>query len=73
MSCLGLNDLIFRRFMWCIIRMENEHTNNIGKFRAVTEIPLPFRVNIIPHTDHLPVTNSSRRTEIPIDPSTTEN
>ncbi|KAJ3146678.1 hypothetical protein HDU86_008422 [Geranomyces michiganensis] len=42
---------LWRRFIWCIIRMENEHTNNIGNFRAVTEVPLPFRVKIIPLTD----------------------
>ncbi|KAI8917234.1 EXS family-domain-containing protein, partial [Powellomyces hirtus] len=44
---------LFRRFVWCIIRMENEHTNNIGKFRAVTEVPLPFRVKIIPLTEEV--------------------
>ncbi|KAI8585980.1 EXS family-domain-containing protein [Geranomyces variabilis] len=42
---------LWRRFIWCIIRMENEHTNNIGNFRAVTEVPLPFRVKIIPLTE----------------------
>jgi hypothetical protein len=24
-------------------RLENEHLNNVGKFRAVKEVPLPFR------------------------------
>ena len=25
--------------------MENEHVNNVGKFRAVKTVPLPFRDN----------------------------
>ncbi len=33
---------IFRRFVWNIFRLENEHLNNCGKFRAVSDIPLPF-------------------------------
>nr|KAJ3421172.1 Xenotropic and polytropic retrovirus receptor 1 [Polyrhizophydium stewartii] len=37
---------VFRRFFWAIIRMENEHSNNVGRFRAVKELPLPFRINI---------------------------
>ncbi|KND02878.1 uncharacterized protein SPPG_01959 [Spizellomyces punctatus DAOM BR117] len=52
---------LFRRFMWSIIRMENEHTNNIGKFRAVTEVPLPFRVKIIPHTEEMALEKRRRK------------
>eukprot|EP00698_Gefionella_okellyi_P013121 TRINITY_DN3575_c0_g1_i1.p1 TRINITY_DN3575_c0_g1~~TRINITY_DN3575_c0_g1_i1.p1 ORF type:complete len:851 (-),score=176.14 TRINITY_DN3575_c0_g1_i1:66-2618(-) len=33
-----------RRFMWNFFRMENEHVNNIGAFRAVREVPLPFTI-----------------------------
>ncbi|TPX62735.1 hypothetical protein SpCBS45565_g06949 [Spizellomyces sp. 'palustris'] len=54
---------LFRRFMWSIIRMENEHTNNIGKFRAVTEVPLPFRVKIIPHTEEMALEKRRRKVE----------
>ena len=36
---------IIRRFTWAILRVENEHLNNCGKFRAVNFIPLPFDVN----------------------------
>ena len=25
------------------VRLENEHVNNVGKFRAVKLVPLPFR------------------------------
>jgi hypothetical protein len=31
-----------RRFVWNFIRLENEHTNNCGKYRAITAIPLPY-------------------------------
>lgn len=29
---------VFRRFMWNYFRLENEHLNNCGKFRAVRDI-----------------------------------
>lgn len=29
---------VFRRFMWNFFRLENEHLNNCGKFRAVRDI-----------------------------------
>lgn len=29
---------IFRRFVWNFFRLENEHLNNCGKFRAVRDI-----------------------------------
>ena len=34
---------VCRRCYWNYFRVENEHTTNCGKFRATTEIPLPFR------------------------------
>lgn len=30
--------MLFRRFMWNFFRLENEHLNNCGKFRAVRDI-----------------------------------
>ncbi|RZC72352.1 hypothetical protein C5167_035530 [Papaver somniferum] len=33
---------IFRRGVWNFFRIENEHLNNVGKFRAFTTVPLPF-------------------------------
>ena len=36
---------IIRRFTWAILRVENEHLHNCGKFRAINFIPLPFDVN----------------------------
>ncbi|ORX45357.1 EXS-domain-containing protein [Piromyces finnis] len=35
---------VLRRFQWNFFRMENEHTNNCGEFRAVNEMPLPYNI-----------------------------
>ncbi|KAJ4802649.1 Phosphate transporter PHO1-1 [Rhynchospora pubera] len=34
---------VIRRGHWNFYRLENEHLNNVGKFRALKEVPLPFR------------------------------
>lgn len=34
---------VIRRGHWNFYRLENEHLNNVGKFRAVNAVPLPFR------------------------------
>ncbi|XP_068663062.1 phosphate transporter PHO1-like [Aristolochia californica] len=34
---------IIRRGHWNFYRLENEHLNNVGEFRAVKAVPLPFR------------------------------
>ncbi|GAA0150014.1 secondary carrier transporter [Lithospermum erythrorhizon] len=34
---------VIRRGHWNFYRLENEHVNNVGKFRAVKAVPLPFR------------------------------
>ncbi|CAI9776000.1 unnamed protein product [Fraxinus pennsylvanica] len=33
---------VIRRGHWNFYRLENEHLNNVGKFRAVKTVPLPF-------------------------------
>lgn len=33
---------IIRRGIWNFFRIENEHLNNVGKYRAVKTVPLPF-------------------------------
>ncbi|CAL5399447.1 unnamed protein product [Camellia sinensis] len=33
---------IIRRGIWNFFRMENEHLNNVGKYRAFKSVPLPF-------------------------------
>ncbi|KAK9062503.1 hypothetical protein SSX86_019690 [Deinandra increscens subsp. villosa] len=37
-SCLE----IVRRGIWNFFRLENEHLNNVGKYRAFKSVPLPF-------------------------------
>ncbi|GLJ27005.1 hypothetical protein SUGI_0529160 [Cryptomeria japonica] len=39
---LGMAE-IARRGLWNFFRLENEHLNNVGKFRAVKTVPLPFK------------------------------
>ena len=33
---------VFRRFVWNFFRLENEHLNNCGRYRATKEIAVPF-------------------------------
>lgn len=35
---------VIRRGMWSLFRVENEHCNNVGKFRASRDIPLPYDI-----------------------------
>jgi len=35
---------IYRRCLWNLFRVENEQLNNIGKFRALSDMPLPLPV-----------------------------
>ncbi|KAL5767859.1 hypothetical protein ACOSQ2_014642 [Xanthoceras sorbifolium] len=34
---------IIRRGIWNFFRLENEHLNNVGKYRAFKTVPLPFK------------------------------
>jgi len=34
------------RWNWNFFRLENEHLNNCGQFRAIKDIPLPFRIRV---------------------------
>lgn len=38
---------VFRRGHWNFYRLENEHLNNCGKYRAVKTLPLPFRDDFV--------------------------
>jgi hypothetical protein len=35
---------IFRRGMWSLFRVENEHCTNVGRFRASRDVPLPYEL-----------------------------
>ncbi|KAH3950644.1 hypothetical protein HBI24_116920 [Parastagonospora nodorum] len=46
--CVSLSE-IFRRGMWSLFRVENEHCTNVGRFRASRDVPLPYEVPPSPH------------------------
>jgi xenotropic and polytropic retrovirus receptor 1 len=35
---------VFRRGVWSLFRVENEHCNNVDKFRASRDVPLPYKL-----------------------------
>ncbi|XP_070671152.1 phosphate transporter PHO1 homolog 3 [Malus domestica] len=43
---------IIRRGIWNFFRLENEHLNNVGKYRAFKSVPLPFNYDE-DHDKHL--------------------
>ena len=46
---------VLRRGMWLIFRVENEHCNNVGRFRASRDIPLPYSLPSSPkENEHWP-------------------
>ena len=51
---------VFRRGMWSILRVENEHCNNVDKFRANRDVPLPYK---LPDGEQHPVTAQTASTE----------
>ena len=49
---------ICRRGIWTIFRVENEHCTNVGRFRALRDVPLPYDIpddeEALPHpTSHI--------------------
>ncbi|CAO3597875.1 unnamed protein product [Absidia cylindrospora] len=55
----------FRRIVWNFFRLENEHLNNCGHYRAIKEIPLPFVLN---ETTHKPQeSQQDEATSLPAD------
>ncbi|KAK3808949.1 MAG: hypothetical protein JOS17DRAFT_543867 [Linnemannia elongata] len=40
-----------RRWQWNFFRLENEHLNNCGQFRAIKDIPLPFHIRVQGESD----------------------
>lgn len=39
---------VIRRGIWTLFRVENEHTNNVKRFRASRDIPLPYSLEVSP-------------------------
>jgi hypothetical protein len=48
--CVSLSE-IFRRGMWSLFRVENEHCTNVGRFRASRDVPLPYDVPPSPEVE----------------------
>ncbi|KAG6656332.1 hypothetical protein CIPAW_04G015200 [Carya illinoinensis] len=42
---------IIRRGIWNFFRLENEHLNNVGKYRAFKSVPLPFNYDNVDDED----------------------
>lgn len=36
---------VFRRGLWSLFRVENEHCSNVGHFRASRDVPLPYELS----------------------------
>jgi len=51
---------VFRRFVWNFFRVENEHVNNCGQFRQVTEIP-PLDPALVQHLELPPNCKTKKR------------
>ncbi|CAA9962836.1 EXS domain-containing protein [Pyrenophora teres f. maculata] len=56
--CVSLSE-VFRRGMWSVFRVENEHCTNVGRFRASRDVPLPYYVpsgeeEVEDHTSGIP-------------------
>ncbi|CBY00175.1 hypothetical protein LEMA_P013050.1 [Plenodomus lingam JN3] len=45
--CVSLLE-IFRRGVWSLFRVENEHCTNVGRFRASRDAPLPYYMSTTP-------------------------
>ena len=60
---------VFRRGIWSVFRVENEHCNNVGKFRASRDIPLPYTIMESPEAERLEQEHPERATEY--DPTAT--
>lgn len=43
--------IVYSRWMWNFFRLENEHLNNCGQFRAIKDIPLPFHIRVEGETE----------------------
>ena len=59
---------VCRRGMWTLFRVENEHTTNVGRFRASRDVPLPYELSpsepsTPSHTPAAPATPSASALE----------
>jgi xenotropic and polytropic retrovirus receptor 1 len=71
---------VFRRAMWTLFRVENEHCNNVGRFRASRDIPLPYSIpgsqkesqeTSHPSDEHAPAPSPATGVDVERTPETT--
>lgn len=71
---------VFRRAMWMLFRVENEHCNNVGRFRASRDIPLPYSIpgsqkesqeTSHPSDEHAPAPSPATGVDVERTPETT--
>jgi hypothetical protein len=43
--CVALAE-IFRRALWVLFRVENEHCSNVAQYKASRDVPLPYRLEL---------------------------
>ena len=44
---------VFRRGIWSLLRVENEHCTNVGRFRASRDVPLPYPLPADEEAQHI--------------------
>jgi hypothetical protein len=47
----GLLEML-RRVLWNFIRLENEHLGNMDQYRVTREVPLPYSIDDLAHSDN---------------------
>ncbi|KAG9199984.1 hypothetical protein G6514_007687 [Epicoccum nigrum] len=57
--CAALAE-IFRRGMWSLFRVENEHCTNVSRFRASRDVPLPYELGPSPTEPASPAATDAR-------------
>ena len=58
--CAALAE-IFRRGMWSLFRVENEHCTNVSRFRASRDVPLPYELGPTPTEPATPTDATNER------------
>ncbi|KAI5816413.1 SPX domain-containing protein [Pyronema omphalodes] len=60
---------VFRRFIWCFFRMENEHKGNVQAMRAYKDPKLPYKFEQSDELEEIPVTPAMEHGREPLIPS----
>ncbi|KAK5319489.1 Xenotropic and polytropic retrovirus receptor 1 [Exophiala xenobiotica] len=63
---------VLRRGLWSLFRVENEHCNNVGKFRASRDIPLPYEIAESPEVTSKAASSPEEQRRTPATPTVAE-